>query len=151
MYENRTSRPFTAILLSILCFSAAAHADYAIDWWTVDGGGAMFSTGGAYSLGGTIGQPDAGVMSGGSYTLVGGFWAVSIPSAPEVCLGDADCDGDVDFFDIDPFVAKLGCPGVDPVGCSSGCSWQNCDVDEDGDVDFFDIDPFVGQLGSVCP
>ena len=70
------------------------------------------------------------------------------PCPPAFCLGDADCDGDVDFFDIDPFVAKLGCPG-DP-SCDAPCAWQNADVDEDGDVDFFDIDPFVGQLGAAC-
>ena len=42
--------------------------------WTVDSGGATFSSGGGYDLGGTIGQPDAGVMSGGDYILAGGFW-----------------------------------------------------------------------------
>ena len=30
--------------------------------------------GGVYSLSGIIGQPDAGAMSGGQYTLEGGFW-----------------------------------------------------------------------------
>lgn len=40
----------------------------------MDGGGATFSEGGGYSLGGTVGQPDAGVMSGRDYTLAGGFW-----------------------------------------------------------------------------
>jgi hypothetical protein len=54
--------------------SASALAGYTLDWWTVDGGGATFSTGGSYSLGGTIGQPDAGSSTGGSYTLAGGFW-----------------------------------------------------------------------------
>lgn len=47
---------------------------YDLTWSTIDGGGAMFSTGGGYSLGGTIGQPDAGLLSGGGYTLAGGFW-----------------------------------------------------------------------------
>mgnify|MGYP001575683705 CR=1 FL=1 len=47
---------------------------YTLSWWTVDGGGATFSTGGGYSLGGTAGQPDAGLLSGGGYTLGGGFW-----------------------------------------------------------------------------
>ena len=54
-----------------------ANADsgsYDLSWWTVDGGGATFSTGGSYSLGGTIGQPDAGTSGGGTYTLAGGFW-----------------------------------------------------------------------------
>jgi hypothetical protein len=47
--------------------------DY-LSWSTIDGGGYMFSTGGGYSLGGTIGQPEAGVMSGEGYSLAGGFW-----------------------------------------------------------------------------
>ena len=48
---------------------------YSIDWFTVDGGGGT-STGGGYSLSGTIGQPDAGTMSGGNYTIQGGFWSL---------------------------------------------------------------------------
>ena len=47
---------------------------YDLTWNSIDGGGAMLSTGGAYSLGGTIGQFDAGTLSGGTYTLTGGFW-----------------------------------------------------------------------------
>jgi hypothetical protein len=47
---------------------------YSASWSTIDGGGGM-STGGSYALQGTIGQPDAGVMSGGAFTISGGFWA----------------------------------------------------------------------------
>ncbi len=54
--------------------SAQSGGGYDLTWNTIDGGGVTFSTGGAYSLGGTIGQADAGTMSGGSYTLNGGFW-----------------------------------------------------------------------------
>lgn len=37
----------------------------------------MNSTGGVYSVSGTIGQPDAGgPMTGGNYSLTGGFWAL---------------------------------------------------------------------------
>lgn len=53
---------------------AQAGGVYNLSWNTFDGGGATFATGGNYSLGGTIGQPDAGVMSGGALTLAGGFW-----------------------------------------------------------------------------
>ncbi len=52
---------------------SAPQSGYSIDWYTIDGGGATFSTGGSYSLGATIGQPDAGLLSGGSYQLNGGF------------------------------------------------------------------------------
>jgi hypothetical protein len=47
---------------------------YQLDWWTVDAGGGT-STGGSYSLTGTLGQPDAGQQACGIYELAGGFWA----------------------------------------------------------------------------
>jgi len=64
------------VLLSLLSSVARAQSGggYDLSWSTVDGGGATWSEGGGYSLGGTIGQPDAGVLSGGGYTLAGGFW-----------------------------------------------------------------------------
>jgi hypothetical protein len=71
----------TAILLglaALLLLASVALAQsgngYDLTWNTVDGGGDTFSSGGDYSLGGTIGQADAGVLSGGDYALVGGFW-----------------------------------------------------------------------------
>jgi len=58
---------------------------YSIDWNKIAGGGGT-STGGVYTVSGTIGQPDAsGAMTGGSYSLTGGFWslyALQTPGAP---------------------------------------------------------------------
>jgi len=76
-------------LLGLGCALAMAPGafgqSYSIDWFTIDGGGGT-STGGVYSVSGTIGQPDAGKMSGGNYTIDGGFWgiiaAVQTPGAP---------------------------------------------------------------------
>ncbi len=59
---------------SIAPASAQSGGGYDLTWNVIADGGAMFSTGGAYSLGGTIGQADAGTVSGGAYTLTGGFW-----------------------------------------------------------------------------
>ncbi len=53
---------------------AQSGGGYDLSWSTIDGGGYTFSQGGGYTLGGTIGQPDAGEMNGGGYTLQGGFW-----------------------------------------------------------------------------
>jgi len=53
---------------------AQSGGGYDLTWNTVDGGGYTFSTGGGYTLGGTVGQPDAGALTGGGYTLTGGFW-----------------------------------------------------------------------------
>lgn len=64
------------LLTILLCvfFVSAASADYEISWYTIDGGGGT-SSGGPYVLVGTIGQPDAGISSGGDYVLNSGYWA----------------------------------------------------------------------------
>jgi hypothetical protein len=63
----------------LLCVSlASAQGGYGISWWTVDGGGTTYSSGGDYRLAGTVGQADAGVLMGGPYALSGGFWARAI-------------------------------------------------------------------------
>lgn len=68
-------KAFLAILATAIAVSAPAQ-NYSIDWFTMDGGGGA-SSGGGYSITGTIGQPDAGTtMTGGQYALVGGFWAL---------------------------------------------------------------------------
>ena len=55
-------------------------------WHTVDGGGGT-SQGDTFTLRGTVGQPDAGVLAGDGYTLAGGFWGGGTgPVAYEVYL-----------------------------------------------------------------
>jgi hypothetical protein len=90
------------LLATALLLPATAHAQFQIDWYTIDGGGGT-STGGSFSLTGTIGQCDAGPapagMSGASFALDGGFWGVS--AAPP-CRADFNHDGQTnsqDFFD----------------------------------------------------
>lgn len=63
----------TVLLVGASLAVAAVDSGYSLDWFTVDGGGGT-SSGGSYSVSGTVGQPDAGALSGGSYTLQGGFW-----------------------------------------------------------------------------
>ena len=47
-----------------------------MDWYKISDGGGT-STNSQYSVIGTIGQPDAsGVMSGGQYSVTGGFWSL---------------------------------------------------------------------------
>jgi hypothetical protein len=75
-----------SIFLALVLFPVLAHSQsYAIDWFTIDSGGGT-STGGVYSVSGTIGQPDAGRSTGGSYALEAGFWGfvgtIQTPGAP---------------------------------------------------------------------
>lgn len=77
------------LLLPQPLFCLPVLGQYSIDWCDVSGGGSA-SSGGVYALTGTIGQPDAGTLSGGSYTLQGGFWgtiaAVQTPGAPHLTI-----------------------------------------------------------------
>jgi hypothetical protein len=76
--------------LLILATSLIAPAAFAqsgggfdLSWSTIDGGGGS-SSGGNFILNSTIGQPDAGALSGGLFTLAGGFWGVMLPDAPKL-------------------------------------------------------------------
>jgi hypothetical protein len=78
--------PAVAALLWMLPLAVVHAQSYSISKFAIAGGGGT-STGGVYAVSGTIGQPDAsGPQGGGTYTLVGGFWAlpsaVQTPGAP---------------------------------------------------------------------
>lgn len=82
MKQSLIVRGWSRFLAGCACFMVlacglwASAQSYSIDWYKVaDGGGT--STGGVYSVNGTIGQPDAsGPMTGGNYSLTGGFWSL---------------------------------------------------------------------------
>ncbi len=64
---------------SVICVGAFAQSqggDFEITKSTIDSGGGT-SSGGDFSLTGTIGQHDANpqISSGGQFSLAGGFWA----------------------------------------------------------------------------
>jgi len=78
------------ILVGLLIPSLAFAQTYSIDWYKISGGGGA-SSNGEYAVTGTIGQPDAGVaMTGGSYSLTGGFWSlisvVQTPGMPNLTI-----------------------------------------------------------------
>ncbi len=122
----------------ILALAPTAFAqDFAIDWYTIDGGGG-FSAGGDFELEGTIGQPDAGALTGGDFALTGGFWAVTTPG--NLCPGDADGDGDTDISDLGLLLSNFGMavtPGTDG------------DVNFSGSVDITDLGILLADFGCV--
>ena len=69
------------LLLFTLPVLAQSGGGYDLSWSTTDGGGGS-SVGGIFDLRGAAGQPDAGVMSGGAFTLAGGFWGGGEPPLP---------------------------------------------------------------------
>lgn len=78
------------VALTLVAVFSVAGQGYSLGWHVVSGGGGT-STNGQYSLSGTIGQSDAGsAMSGGNYSLTGGFWSlvsvVQTPGAPHLSI-----------------------------------------------------------------
>ena len=63
----------SCLLILVVPVISEAAGPYEISSYTIDSGGGT-STGGQYTLTGTIGQPDAGWSIGGIYELLGGFW-----------------------------------------------------------------------------
>ena len=70
---------------SLLAPGGALAQPFSIQWHQISHGGGT-STGGAYSVSGTPGQPIAGIMSGGNFTAEGGLLgivaAVQTPGSP---------------------------------------------------------------------
>ena len=63
--------------------------------------------------------------------------------AKRLPLGDLNCDGSVDAFDIEPFVRAM----FDPESYgSTNCDPTLADLNGDGRVDAFDIEPFLEVL-----
>jgi hypothetical protein len=74
------------VLLLLAAAPVQAGAPWTIDWWTVDAGGEMVTTGGVWTLSGTVGQwdaTDANRLTGQNWTLTGGFWAGAVETAPQ--------------------------------------------------------------------
>lgn len=73
------------VMWTALSAMAQGTTNLAHNWSTVDGGGGV-SSNSFGRLTGTIGQPDAGKMTAGNFTLAGGFWAagaaIQTPGAP---------------------------------------------------------------------
>ncbi len=129
------------IAIGLVATQPALAQSFDLTWHSIDGGGAMFSTGGNFELGGTIGQPDAGFMTGGNFELSGGFWAGAVPQC--ACLGDMNSDGNRNGADIAAFV-----------GCViQGGACLCADVNGMNGVTLADVTVFVADLlaGAGCP
>lgn len=122
-----------ATILLILGVSIAASIEtvetvFEISRYSIDGGGAMRSSAGDFELSGTIGQPDAGTMNGGTFELTGGFWF-------PLDAGDGNEDGVIDLIDYRAFQNCLNGPS----GGSPDAACAVFDVNRNGTVDLYDF------------
>jgi len=122
MKKNKTIMCLLSIWVMplVLLIVSAAGGQYEINWSTIDGGGGR-SSGGGFTLTGTIGQPDAAYSAGGDYELLGGFWFIleclSTTAAeynnwaywdkPDCWCYARQCRGDADGLQQGPFWVSL--------------------------------------------
>jgi hypothetical protein len=134
--KNTIPHQVAIITATGLTLAAFAGDPFDLFWNTIDGGGVMRSASadGVFELSGTIGQFDAGPgapgMTGGNFTLTGGFWFETPP-------GDCNADGVVEFADHAAFVDCLTGPAHDGIAVGEEC--RCFDVNGSGTIDLADF------------
>jgi len=101
--------------------------NYSMDWYKIAGGGGT-SSNGQYTVSGTIGQHDAGgPMTGGSYSLTGGFWAlisvVQTTGAPTLYISHASNTVTVYWQNVSGWTLQQNNSLAVPAGWSVNSGW----------------------------
>jgi hypothetical protein len=107
-------------------FEIEVGADAAYDYYDL-----VFAVAGQFAA-------DAGLFYGEEH-----FYLQILAGLP----GDLNCDGRIDFGDINPFVLRL-CNPVQYGAAYPSCPDGNGDINGDGTVDFGDINPFIALLSA---
>jgi hypothetical protein len=95
-----------------------------------------------YSPGNLGGEPD--YTSGDWARLTANMCTCQVPHI----VGDLNCDGVINGYDIDPFVLALTSPEESYAPQFPYCDYMLADCNGDGEVNGYDIDPFVDLLVS---
>ncbi len=125
------------VLLTMTTPAAVAQMGPNLDltWSTIDGGGGT-SSGGGFTLTGSIGQPDAGAMSGGGLQLAGGFWGAG---GPPPCYPDCNANVALTVADFTCFQTKF----------VAGDPYADCNAS--GTLTVADFTCFQTQFVAGCP
>ncbi len=180
--RTSTARALTAVLLTMGTVAVATSparaqsgGPYDLSWSTVDSGGGKSSSA-TYDVHGTVGQGDAGDLSGDTFSIRGGFWqaagggGASCTDAPDcndanACTydgceagtcsntprpyGDIDGNGTLNLFDIFCILDLVGGEPVD-----SECNAVNADIEPcepNGTLNLFDIFSVLDAIGGEDP
>jgi hypothetical protein len=135
-----------AATLALALVGTTAAASPTITRYVIAGGGRI-SSGGVYSIQGTIGQATASLsvapLVGGPYVLNGGFWAGdALP-----CLSDYNGDTTVDILDLLDYLADFSACDGQPSPCGT---FGNADLNNDGLVDILDFLDFLQAFSAGC-
>jgi len=138
-----TSLTIVVLAIAMFGFASAAQAQtFELVWTSLDCGGGE-ADGGAFALDCTIGQSDAGpALTGGTFSLVGGFW----PGAAPVCAADVNGNGAVNVDDLLAVINGWGSCPVPPAGCPA-------DIAPPGGNDVVNVDDLLAVINGWggCP
>ena len=125
-----------------------APGTFDLSWNTVDGGGGK-SSGGPFELTGTIGQHDAGTLAltGGSFSLTGGFWPGASEPPVNTCPSDISGDGVTNTADL---LSVINSWGACPIPCPPGCAADIVPSGGDCAVNTADLLAVINGWG-LCP
>ncbi|MCA9293240.1 MAG: hypothetical protein KDA20_05445 [Phycisphaerales bacterium] len=134
--ERRFMKQFVRAT-AVLMVAHAVNAQYAIEHPTISAGGGALVTP-TYAVVGTIGQPAAGSLAGGTYALQGGFWA---GQTGESCPGDVNGSQTIDLDDLQIVLFNFG---------QNVPSSTQGDLDGSGTVDLDDLQLLLFNFGMSC-
>jgi hypothetical protein len=130
------------VLATALPALAQTGGNFDLSWSTIDGGGGQ-SSGGVFVVMGTIGQPDAGLMTGASLRSVeGGFWGVKFA---DTCYANCDNSTTAPILNVNDFICFLN-------RFAAGAAYANCDNSTTPPIlNVNDFVCFLNKFAAGCP
>lgn len=99
--------------------AASSAPNYYLNWYSVNGGGAVNSGAGTFRMGASVGQSVAGFVSGAQYKLGVGFWYGAGGACPVTMTGDVNNNGAITSADIIYLVNFVFKGGATPIPCTA--------------------------------
>ena len=148
-WRTRMAALFLATFILQLSTAFVHAQSYSIDWYKVAGGGGT-STGATYSVTGTIGQHDAsGAMSGGNYSVTGGFWSlinvVQTPGLPNLVIVRTGANS-VQVLWPDPATNSYTLQQTPNLGAGNSWTTSGFTISNVGGTNSITLTPPVGNL-----
>jgi hypothetical protein len=122
--------------------TASAQSTYAIDWYSINGGGTVNAISPNYKMGATVGQSAAGEASSPGYQMGIGFWYGTSGSGGCACDCHADpgaCDGVQTVLDVVQTVNVAFRNAAAIIDPNASCPYQTTDVNCDDNTTVIDV------------
>ena len=136
---NRAQTLFVSLATAGL--ASAAHAQLEMNWFTIDNSGGRMTGGNQLVLEGTVGQHDAGPLSGNGFVLSGGYWGLTEEPACWVNCDNSTMAPVLNVLDFACFLNKF----------AAGDAYANCDESTTAPVlNVLDFSCFLNKFAAGC-